>query len=119
MTRPTHLTALADAVLMPCFDGTAAPEWLLRRVHESIGAVCLFARNIGTPEQVRALTDALRAARPDVVIAIDEEAGDVTRLDAADRVPVPGQCRPRPRRRRPADPFGRLPGRAAAAPMPG
>ncbi len=92
MSRTTRLTALADAVLMPCFDGTTAPEWLLRRVHESIGAVCLFARNIGTPDDVRALTDALRAARPDVVIAIDEEAGDVTRLDAATGSPFPGNA---------------------------
>ena len=52
-----QVSALADAVLMPCFDGVTAPEWLLRRVSGSLGGVCLFSRNIGTPEQVRALTD--------------------------------------------------------------
>jgi beta-N-acetylhexosaminidase len=42
----------------------------------------LFARNIDTPDQVRALTDGLRAAggRPDAPILIDQEGGRVQRL---------------------------------------
>ncbi|MDW3207821.1 MAG: beta-N-acetylhexosaminidase [Alphaproteobacteria bacterium] len=42
----------------------------------------LFARNIDTPEQVRALTAALRDAsgRPDAPILIDQEGGRVQRL---------------------------------------
>jgi beta-N-acetylhexosaminidase len=85
-----ELRVLADGVLMPCFDGRIAPEWLLRRVAGGLGAVCLFARNIDTPEQVRALTGALLAQRGELVIAIDEEAGDVTRLDAATGSRFPG-----------------------------
>ena len=85
-----EVSALADGVLMPCFDGVTAPEWLLRRVSGSLGGVCLFSRNIGTSEQVLALTTALRDARADIVIAIDEEAGDVTRLDAATGSRFPG-----------------------------
>ncbi len=84
------LTSLADGVLMPCFDGVSAPDWLLRRTSGSLGGVCLFSRNIGSPEQVRALTAELRASRGDLVIAIDEEAGDVTRLDAATGSRFPG-----------------------------
>jgi beta-N-acetylhexosaminidase len=42
---------------------------------------CLFARNCEHPEQLRALTDDLRAlAGRDVVIAIDQEGGRVARL---------------------------------------
>ena len=85
-----ELARLADGVLMPCFDGLSAPEWLLRRTSGSLGGVCLFARNIGSPEQVSALTAELRARRADLVIAIDEEAGDVTRLDAATGSRFPG-----------------------------
>ncbi|MEP6559545.1 MAG: glycoside hydrolase family 3 N-terminal domain-containing protein [Nakamurella sp.] len=85
-----ELDTLADGVLMPCFDGVAAPEWLLRRVSGGLGAVCLFARNIGTPGRLRALTASLHARRADLVIAIDEEAGDVTRLDAATGSRFPG-----------------------------
>jgi len=44
--------------------------------------VVLYARNIDNPEQVAALTTALRAESPDVLICVDEEAGDVTRLEA-------------------------------------
>ena len=42
----------------------------------------LFARNIDTPDQVRALTAALRATvgRPDAPILIDQEGGRVARL---------------------------------------
>ena len=87
-----ELHRLADTVLMPCFDGVTAPHWLRRRVSRSLGAVCLFARNIETDAQVRRLTDELRAENPAVVIAIDEEAGDVTRLDAGRGSPYPGNA---------------------------
>ncbi len=88
---PDHrLSALADAVLLPCFDGTTAPDWLRRRIGDSLGGVCLFARNIGTPDEVAALSASLVAERESVVIAIDEEAGDVTRLDAKTGSPFPG-----------------------------
>jgi beta-N-acetylhexosaminidase len=91
MTGPERrLAALADAVLLPCFDGTSAPDWVRRRVAGSLGGVCLFARNIADPETVQAMTSSLAAERDGVVIAIDEEAGDVTRLDAATGSRFPG-----------------------------
>jgi beta-N-acetylhexosaminidase len=91
MTLPDRrLAALADAVLLPCFDGTSAPEWIRRRVAGSLAGVCLFARNIADPDTVQALTSSLAAERDSVVIAIDEEAGDVTRLDAATGSRFPG-----------------------------
>ena len=43
----------------------------------------LFAQNVVDDAQVAELCAQLRDARADVVIAIDEEGGDVTRLDAA------------------------------------
>src|SRR5215212_3210852 len=44
----------------------------------------LFKRNIGTPEQVRALVDSMRAAvgRADAPVLIDQEGGRVQRLGA-------------------------------------
>ena len=41
----------------------------------------LFARNIESPQQVRALTDHMRQVRPDILIAVDQEGGRVQRLD--------------------------------------
>jgi beta-N-acetylhexosaminidase len=84
------LEALADAVLLPGFAGTAPPDWVRRRVAAGLGGVVLFARNCVSADQVAALTAALRAERADVLVATDEEGGDVTRLFAATGSPVPG-----------------------------
>ncbi|MEU1014407.1 glycoside hydrolase family 3 N-terminal domain-containing protein [Streptomyces sp. NPDC005898] len=76
------LEQLANSVLQPGFEGTTAPDWVRRRIAEGLRSVVLFARNIETPEQVARLTASLRAENPDLIVAIDEEAGDVTRLEA-------------------------------------
>jgi beta-N-acetylhexosaminidase len=82
--------SLAGSVLVPGFDGTTAPEWLRRKVAEGLGGAILFGRNVVDDEQVATLSARLRAERPDVVIGIDEEGGDVTRLDVATGSFVPG-----------------------------
>ncbi|QYN19494.1 glycoside hydrolase family 3 protein [Amycolatopsis sp. DSM 110486] len=87
MTDPR---AGAEAVLLPGFAGTTAPDWLRRRLGEGLGGVILFGRNVVDDEQVAALTSALRAERDDVVVGIDEEGGDVTRLDVNTGSFVPG-----------------------------
>jgi len=84
------LHRLAAAVLLPGFHGTTAPDWLLKRVTDGLGGVVLFGRNVVDDDQVTALNAQLRAARGDVVIGIDEEGGDVTRLDAGKGSEVPG-----------------------------
>lgn len=84
------LTRDALAVLQPGFTGTTAPDWLLRRVGEGLTAVGLFGRNIESPEQLAALTARLRAERDDVLVAIDEEGGDVTRLEVNEGSSFPG-----------------------------
>lgn len=82
----------AAAVLLPGFVGTELPEWLAARLRDGLGGVCLFGENIRSREQVRALTDAIRAANPAAIIAIDEEGGDVTRLHYATGSPYPGNA---------------------------
>ena len=81
---------LADRCLMPGFTGTEAPDWVFRRTAGGLGGVCLYARNVETPEQLAALTAALHAERPGLLIAIDEEGGDVTRLEARTGSSYPG-----------------------------
>jgi beta-N-acetylhexosaminidase len=88
--RSLELERLADAVLQPGFDGKRPPPWLLRRLENGLGGVALFSRNISDREQVVALTAALREANPDVIVAVDEEAGDVTRLEARTGSSRPG-----------------------------
>ena len=54
------------------------------------GGVVLFADNVQDREQVRELNGALRAERQDLVVAIDEEGGDVTRLESGSGSSYPG-----------------------------
>ncbi|WP_369211921.1 glycoside hydrolase family 3 protein [Streptomyces flavofungini] len=95
MTTLTHagdtLTRNALAVLQPGFDGTATvPDWVRHRIDEGLASVSLFGRNVRTAEQVTALTAQLRAQRDDLLIAIDEESGDVTRLEVRTGSSYPG-----------------------------
>jgi beta-N-acetylhexosaminidase len=78
--------------LLPGFAGTVLPSWLRERLRAGLGGVCLFAENISSPTQLRALTDSIMAANPYAIIAVDEEAGDVTRLFAATGAPFPGNA---------------------------
>ncbi|MGW2329816.1 glycoside hydrolase family 3 protein [Streptomyces sp. NPDC001700] len=85
-----EVTRLAHAVLQPGFVGTTAPDWVRRGIGEGLESVVLFGRNIVDGEQVAALTARLRAENPDLAIAIDEEAGDVTRIEALSGATRPG-----------------------------
>ncbi len=89
-SRDPALLRLADAVILPGFPGREPPDWVRRRLAEGLAGVVLFSRNIGDPEQTARLTAALRAERPDVIIGIDEESGEVTRLEAATGSSRPG-----------------------------
>lgn len=67
--------------LMLDIEGTwLTPEdrQLLRQ--PEVAGLILFARNIETPRQVRELCRAIRAVRPDLLIAVDQEGGRVQRL---------------------------------------
>ncbi|MCF3121938.1 glycoside hydrolase family 3 protein [Streptomyces arenae] len=95
MTTLTHagdtLTRNALTVLQPGFDGTTTvPDWVRRRIGEGLASVSLFGRNVRTAEQVTALTAQLKAERDDLLVAIDEESGDVTRLEVRTGSSYPG-----------------------------
>jgi beta-N-acetylhexosaminidase len=81
---------LAWSCLLPGFAGLAPPDWVRRAADAGLGGVVLFARNVRDRGQVAELTGALRAERPDLLVAIDEEGGDVTRLEAAKGSSYPG-----------------------------
>ncbi|MFJ9849774.1 glycoside hydrolase family 3 protein [Streptomyces sp. NPDC101150] len=84
------LTRDALAVLQPGFTGTTAPDWLLRRLDEGLASVGLFGRNVHSPDQLAALSSQLRGVGGDILIAIDEEGGDVTRLEVRRGSSFPG-----------------------------
>jgi len=86
------LRGLALRTLLPAFPGTHPPAWALRLVEQGLGGFALFGYNIVDGAQVASLTAALRSARPDVIVATDEEGGDVTRLCYAHGSPYPGNA---------------------------
>ena len=85
------LESLALRVLLPSFRGPDLPPDWARLLDEGLGGVCLFGSNLtGRPGDARALADAVRRARADALVAVDEEGGDVTRLHARTGSPVLG-----------------------------
>jgi beta-N-acetylhexosaminidase len=81
---------LALRCVFPGFEGTQAPDWVLRAAERGLGGVVLFARNIEDGGQLRALVESLHEPRPGLLVAIDEEGGDVTRLEARRGSSYPG-----------------------------
>ena len=75
---------------MPSFPGHVVPEWVARWLEGGLGGITLFAYNVRDPGQLAELTGALRAEQPDLLISIDEEGGDVTRLEAESGSSYPG-----------------------------
>src|SRR5215207_1689273 len=91
-----HLRGLVLGTLFPGFSGTTGPpDWLAGLIRDGLGGVVLFGRNVDPgrgDDGVAALTARLRAERPDLLVAIDEEGGDVTRLDATTGSDLPGSA---------------------------
>ncbi len=88
----SELERVASSCILPGFEGPSVPDWVRARLAEGLGGVVLYAWNVETPEQLRALTADLRSERDDVIVAIDEEGGDVTRLEAATGSSYPGNA---------------------------
>jgi beta-N-acetylhexosaminidase len=64
----------------PGFGGAVVPEWIKPWLENGLGSVTLFASNTPNFEVTANLIKELRSYNPHVIITIDEEGGDVTRL---------------------------------------
>lgn len=84
-SAPT-IETLAGQRLMIGFDGTALDDDLKHLIGEiKIGGVVLFSRNIETPSQVKRLCNDIQdfaqsLSLPPLIIAVDQEGGEVARL---------------------------------------
>jgi beta-N-acetylhexosaminidase len=85
-----ELERQAAACIFASFPGAEAPDWVRGWLARGLGGIVLFADNVADRARAAALTDSLRAERAALVIAIDEEGGDVTRLEAAGGSSYPG-----------------------------
>jgi beta-N-acetylhexosaminidase len=79
-----------NGVLLPGFTGTDAPVWVLAACEEGLAGVIYFAQNTPDVATTARLSARLHEASPDLLVAIDEEGGDVSRLEAATGSSIPG-----------------------------
>ncbi|MEU8658123.1 glycoside hydrolase family 3 N-terminal domain-containing protein [Actinoplanes philippinensis] len=86
------LRRLALRTLLAAFPGAVAPSWAGDLLLDGLAGHTLFGGNVVDPGQVADLTAQLRSARADVLIAIDEEGGDVTRLGHRTGSAYPGNA---------------------------
>ncbi|MET7818332.1 glycoside hydrolase family 3 N-terminal domain-containing protein [Micromonospora zamorensis] len=92
MALDPGLRRLALGTLLAAYPGPVPPDWAVDLLADGLAGHTLFGTNVHDPAQVAASTAALRAGRPDALIAIDEEGGDVTRLAHATGSPYPGNA---------------------------
>src|SRR5262245_54524293 len=88
----SELERLAAAPIFPSFPGVEPPDWILGGLERGFGGICLFSYNVPSREGLAALTAQLRRVRPDLLIGIDEEGGDVTRLESDRGSSSPGNA---------------------------
>jgi beta-N-acetylhexosaminidase len=74
-------------LLIVGFEGRRAPDELLRQIAAGqVGGVILFARNLGAPDEIAALTAELAGAAPSggppLIVSLDQEGGRVQRVRA-------------------------------------
>ncbi|MFB7541759.1 glycoside hydrolase family 3 protein [Streptomyces zaomyceticus] len=80
---PDRLSTLVNSCLLPAYGGAVPADWLKRALDDGLAGIVLYGANLGlldgrVPEVV---TGPLRAHRPDLVVALDEEGGDITRAE--------------------------------------
>jgi beta-N-acetylhexosaminidase len=74
------LSADVAATLQPGFVGAHLPVWLERAHAGGLVSVCLYGDNVTDAAGLAVLCAALHDRMPGVLLAVDEEGGDVTRL---------------------------------------
>jgi len=77
-------------VIWPGFLGRTIPDWLRREFDEGLAGTVLFAHNLGDERERMSLAADLRGIRPSLLVGIDEEGGNVTRVDATAGSTLPG-----------------------------
>jgi beta-N-acetylhexosaminidase len=87
---PPDLCEAVHRCLILGWPVPAVTDELKRRVERGLGGVILHTRNVAGAEELRAVTDELRAIRPDVLVAVDQEGGGIGHLARAGAPDTPG-----------------------------
>ena len=74
------LSADVSATLQPGFTGVEVPDWLREAHADGLLSVALYGVNATPDDGLGPVCAGVRAALPGVLLAVDEEGGDVTRV---------------------------------------
>jgi beta-N-acetylhexosaminidase len=87
----SDLQANVDTCFMITVPGTGpVPAESARWLEQGVGSVIVLGANVASPEQAGDLIADIRSYSPDVLIAADEEGGDVTRFERNGGSSYPG-----------------------------
>lgn len=86
----TSVEQLAHAVLFPSLGRPTTPRWVKEPLAAGLGGFVLFGRETASADQLRRLTAELREQAPGIHVAVDEEGGDVSRLEGIGLISTPG-----------------------------
>lgn len=95
MSAPTadEVVRAVNGVLLPGFTGTQEPPaWLVDAAGHGLAGVLYFGHNTPDVATTARLSARLREVAPALLIAVDEEGGDVSRLEAATGSGIPGNA---------------------------
>jgi beta-N-acetylhexosaminidase len=78
----SEIDRLVNACLLPGFaGGGVAAGWVRDALREGLAGVVIYGANIVDDESIARISASVRETADDALVAIDEEGGDVTRLD--------------------------------------
>jgi beta-N-acetylhexosaminidase len=86
------LAADVAATLQPGFVGTTVPEWIVEARAAGLVSVCLYGDNASPEGGLEPVCADLRTRVPGVLLAVDEEGGDVTRVHYPQGSPAVGNA---------------------------
>ncbi|MEY3318143.1 MAG: hypothetical protein RL540_515 [Actinomycetota bacterium] len=81
----------------PGFGGTEIPSWLGPYLENGLGGITLFSSNTPSIDVAIDIVERIKEQSPEIIVSIDEEGGDVTRLYVPEGSPFPtpallGRC---------------------------
>lgn len=85
-----ELNRLAHGVLFPALGRPHVPNWVGPRIEAGLGGFVIFGRDLVDGDQFRRLAADLHGLRDHVLLSIDEEGGDVNRLENLGGFSMPG-----------------------------
>ena len=86
----SELQRLAHGVLFPALGRPTVPNWVPSRIEAGLGGFVIFGKDIVDGSQFPQLAAELHGPRDHVLLSIDEEGGDVSRLADLGGFSMPG-----------------------------